>query len=120
VINEKKQHNHEAMKTALLIMSAGMAGATFALLYAPRSGKKTRRAIQGASQNLAQRAENLQEEFCERVENLVEDARSLAEQGIDKGIGLTDQVHKDLLASLQGSQELISNQIERARELVRQ
>ena len=116
---KKKQQNHEGMKTALLIMSAGMAGATFALLYAPQSGKKTRRALQGARQDLAQRAEHLQEEFGERVENLVEDARTLAEQGIDKGTGLTRQVHKNLLASLQSSQELISSQIDRARDLVR-
>ena len=107
------------MKTALCVfMAAGMAGAALALLFAPQSGKKTRRAIQKASQDLVDRAEALQEDLSERVAALVEDALVMAEQGLDKGKGITEKVQEDLVSKLQTSKDMISRQIERAEHLV--
>jgi gas vesicle protein len=113
-----KKKDDTSMKTALLFMTAGMAGALFALLFAPQSGKKTRRTIQKAGQNLTERAEAFQEELSERVEGLVDNALTIAEQGLHKGKEIPDKVQEELLSTLQASKELISNQIERAHNLV--
>ncbi len=106
------------MKTALLFIAGGMAGATLALLFAPQSGKETRQAIQEAGADLVDRAEALQEDASERVAALVEDALVIAEQGLDKGKGMTEKVQEDLLSTLHTSKDLISRQIERAQHLV--
>ncbi len=95
-----------------------MAGAAVALLFAPQSGNKTRRAIQGAGEDLVDRAEALQEDLSERVAALVEDALVIAEKGLDKGKGITEKVQEDLLSTLQTSKDLIARQIERAQHLV--
>jgi gas vesicle protein len=112
----KKSETH--MKATLTFIAAGMAGAALALLFAPQSGKKTRRAIQGAGEDLVDRAEALQEDLSERVAALVEDAFAIAEEGLDKGKGITEKVHEDLLSTLQTSKDLIARQIERAQHLV--
>ena len=114
----KKRKDETHMKTALFFIGAGMAGAAVALLFAPQSGKKTRRAIQGAGEDLVDRAEALQEDFSERVAALVEEALVVAEQGLEKGKGITGKVQENLLSTLHTSKDLISRQIERAQHLV--
>ncbi len=114
----KKRKDETYIKTVLFFIGAGMAGAALALLFAPQSGKKTRRAIQGAGEDLVGRAEALQEDLSERVAALVEDALAIAEEGLDKGKGITEKVHDDLLSTLQTSKDLIARQIERAQHLV--
>ena len=106
------------MKTALFFIAGGMAGATLALLFAPQSGKETREAIQGAGEELVGKAEELQEDLSDKVAALVEDALVIAEQGLDKGMGMTEKVQEDLLSTLHTSKDLISRQIERAQHLV--
>jgi len=117
----KKQNqtcNETCMKTALLFIAGGMVGATLALLFAPQSGKKTRGVIQEAGEELVGKAEALQEDLSERMAALVEDALVIAEQGLDKGKGMTEKVQEDLLSTLHTSKDLISRQIERAQHLV--
>ncbi len=113
---KKKDGTHT--KTALFFIAAGITGAALALLFAPQSGKKTRRAIQAAGEDLFDGAETLQEDLSERVAALVENALVIAEQGLDKGKGITEKVQEDLLSIIQTSKDLISRQIERAQQLV--
>ncbi len=114
----KKKEERHMKKAVLTFIAAGMASAALALLFAPQSGKKTRQAIQGAGEDLVDRAEALQEDLSERVAGLVEDALALAEEGLDKGKGITEKVQEDLLSTLQTSKDLIARQIERAQHLV--
>jgi gas vesicle protein len=114
----KKKEEKHMKKAALTFIVAGMAGATLALLFAPQSGKKTRRAIQQAGEDLVDRAEALQEDLSERVAALVEDALTIAEHGLDKGKGITEKAQEDLLSTLHTSKDLIAHQIERAQHLV--
>jgi gas vesicle protein len=115
-----RRENNTVMKAALLLTVGGMAGAAMALLLAPHSGQKTRRHLQRAGRNLAERAEQFREELGECLEDLMEDSLEIADQGLYKGKKITDKFRKDMVPVLEAGQDMIRRQIERANNLIHQ
>lgn len=113
-----KATNHSFAKGTALFVTGGITGATIALLFAPQSGKKTRRYIERAGENLLECAEEFREEVNERLEELVEQAGRMADRGWDKGEAIGHKLREDVLPRLESVRQAINQQIERAAHIL--
>ncbi len=107
----------DLLRTATVGIAAGLTGAALALIFAPQSGKRTRRRIKRWGGDLVARVEDFQEDIAERLDDLVEDFEEVRARGLEKGKNLSVQVRSELLRPLQASKELMSRQLERAERL---
>ena len=76
---------NDLIKTTLVVMSAGLTGATVALLFAPQSGPRTRKKLKRLGDRLTK---DFGEGFSDRVQSLVKDARALASWAAAKSSGI--------------------------------
>jgi gas vesicle protein len=100
----------------LLATSAGLLGATLALVLAPQSGRKTRREVRRVAGTFTDRAKDLRRDIKERMEDLVKEWR---EQSV-KGVGNREDLRKNLLQGLRNSRDLISSKIARIEQEVQE
>ena len=101
--------NRNKTETFLLVTSAGLLGATLALVFAPQSGRRTRRQIRRVAGDYTDRAREFREDMNERMEELVAEWRELGGKGLGKG----DNLRESLLKTLRSSRDLISSKISR-------
>jgi len=110
-----RQNDHT--KTVLLAIGAGLLGASVALLFAPQSGKKTRRGLQRFGGNVSRRAEDLYEDLTDRLEEMVTAAETIGSNGLEKGKETGQKIQNELVRRLEASKDLISKQITRIESL---
>jgi len=97
-------------KIGMAFIIGGILGAGIALLYAPQSGKKTRRDIQRSAKKLKNAGVELFDETIHKVSDVVEDVKDRAEELIYQGKDITDDVRKDLASRLDSIQKLVEKQ----------
>lgn len=110
---------NEGIRTVLLILAGGLVGASVALLFAPQSGRRTRRNLQRLGNRMASRAQDFQEDLQERVEDLVEELRETGSEGLRKGREATVKVRDEILGTLQAGREILTEKIEEVENLLR-
>ncbi len=93
---------------ALLI--GGLLGAAVALLYAPKSGRETRKDIRRAARYTKNRAADLIEDTIDNVNDLVKDLKERAADIVDRGADLSDKARKEIIARLEQAQKTIEEQ----------
>ncbi|GAB4303943.1 MAG: YtxH domain-containing protein [Desulfuromonadia bacterium] len=103
---------------ALLIIAGGLVGAGLALLFAPQSGKKTRRDISRFASRVKDRAEDLVDEFGETVEDLVDTIADRAAELLDQGKDLAHSAKKEVLKALDEGQARLEKEKSRLSKLV--
>ncbi|MCE5313222.1 MAG: YtxH domain-containing protein [Nitrospiraceae bacterium] len=99
-----------SLKIGVAFLAGGLIGAGIALLYAPQSGKKTRRDIQRTARKLKNAGYEIVDETIEKVSEVVEDVKDRAEELLHQGKELTDDVRKDLASRLDSIQKLVEKQ----------
>ncbi len=72
---------NSAMVGALMLVAGGIIGAGVALLYAPQSGKKTRRDISRYAKNVGEKAE----EILDKGKDMAYDAKKELLHAIEEG-----------------------------------
>ena len=92
------------------VLIGGLIGAAIALLYAPQSGRETRKDIKRAARRAKNYSTDLIEDTIDDVNVLVKDLRARASEIADQGADLTDKAKKEIIATLEQGQKAIEKQ----------
>ncbi|MEN6624462.1 MAG: YtxH domain-containing protein [Smithella sp.] len=92
--------NDGISKVGGAVLIGGLVGAAVALLYAPQSGRRTRKEISRMVRNVKNSATDLIEDTMNEVQDIVSDLKTKASDVVDQGMGLTDKARKDIIATL--------------------
>lgn len=102
--------NNNRLAGALMLVAGGIIGAGLALLFAPQSGKATRKDIGRYARKAKRRAEDVVEDFSDNVSKLVDAAGETAEDLLERGKDLAYEAKKDILRALEKGQEKFEKQ----------
>ncbi|MBI5420089.1 MAG: YtxH domain-containing protein [Deltaproteobacteria bacterium] len=107
-----------AMLGALMLVTGLLLGASAALLFAPQSGKETRKDILRYARKAKGRAEGVVEEFSDSVTEMVESVGEKAEEILEKGKDLATDAKKGLLYAMEEGQKRLEKQRSRLEKLI--
>jgi gas vesicle protein len=103
--------NSSRIATALLL--GGVVGAVIALLYAPKSGQKTRKDIAKASNRARDSVIDLADDTTKRVNEFVGEVKDRAEGIIDLGANVSENAKKEVIKALDDGQKAFEKQKKR-------
>ncbi len=92
------------------ILIGGMIGAAFALLYAPQSGRETRKDITRAARRGKDCTVDLIEDAIDDVNDLAKDLKKRAGDIFEQGVDLSDKTKKEVVAALEQGQKALGKQ----------
>jgi len=110
--------NDNAMIGALLVVAGAILGAGAALLFAPQSGRKTRRDIYRHARKTGEMVEDVAGEVIGSVAGMVEAVEETAEEFLKKGKDLTKESREAVLDALNEGQERLVRQRDRLAKLL--
>ena len=99
--------------TATALLAGALLGAGIALLFAPQSGRKTRREIRHFAEKVGNKAETARLELQHSVENIIGDAEEKLRDGLASGMDWTDGKIADLRRALDTARKSIAGEIEK-------
>ena len=88
-------------------------GAALALIFAPQSGKKTRRDIVHLGKRAKLESERIQLEMSHAINDLVDDVSERVQDGLERGREWTDRTTQGVLVALNTGKEYIQKEIEK-------
>jgi gas vesicle protein len=80
-------------------------GAGLALLFAPQSGRRTRKDISRFAKKTRDKAEDLATDLMESLSDLVDEVSNKTSDAISKGKGLTADAKKEILKAVDRQKE---------------
>jgi len=102
-----------ATKIGGAFLLGGVIVAAVALLYAPKSGRETRKDISKTARRIKNNAVNLIEETIEDVHGFADNLKEKTEDVIEQGMDLSDKAKKEILTALEHGQRVIEKQRKR-------
>lgn len=103
----------DSTRVAAAFLIGGMVGAGIALLYAPKSGKDTRKDITKAARRIKKDTVEMVDDTIESINDFVGDMKNKVSDIIDQGIELSDNAKKEIISSFEQSQDAIEKQKKR-------
>ncbi len=97
-------------KIAAAILLGGIIGAAIALLYAPQSGRETRKDISRAARRGKDSTVDLIEDIIDEVNGFAGDLKEKAVDILDRGVDLSDKAKKEIVTTLEQGQKAIEKQ----------
>lgn len=116
VEKEGSMNDDDAVRIAGAFLLGGAIGAFIALLYAPKSGKETRKSITKAARRVKEDAVEMVEDTIESVNDFVNDVKDRATDIIDRGVELSDSAKKEIVHTLEYGQKSIDKQKKRIKQ----
>jgi gas vesicle protein len=101
------------MNTAAALITGTLLGAGAALLFAPQSGRKTRRDIRQFAENVGNKAEAARLELQHSIDNIIGDMEEKLQEGLARGMDWTDSKIVDLRRALETARKSIEGEIEK-------
>jgi len=98
---------------AATFVAGALLGAGVALLFAPQSGRKTRRDLCHFAEKTRNKVEAAQIEWRHSIENIVGDAVERIGGGLNRGIDWTDSKIAEFQRALDGGRKFIQDEIEK-------
>jgi gas vesicle protein len=102
--------DRDATRILGAFLIGGLIGAAVALLYAPQSGRETRKDISKKARRVKKGAVDLVEDIAESVSDFTGDVKDTAEDIIDRGRELSESAKKEIVATLEHGQKVIEKQ----------
>ena len=102
--------NDDTTKIGGAILIGGLIGAAIALLYAPKSGRKTRKDIIRVARRAKNSAADLIEDTLDDVNDFINDLKEKASDITYQGMDLTDKAKKEIMATLEQGHKAIEKQ----------
>ena len=109
--------DNNATVGALMLVAGGVIGTGLALLFAPQSGRKTRRKIARYGRKVRPEAEEMVRETSQSVSEMPEDLGERTSEMIDRGGDVTQAWRKRFLDTLDHGQKTIEKQRKRLSQL---
>lgn len=100
----------DSAKIGAAILIGGAIGAAVALLFAPQSGRETRKDITRAARRGKDATVDLIEDAIDEVNGLVKDLKKTAGDILDQGVSLSAETKKEIAAALEQGQKAIEKQ----------
>ncbi len=110
--------DNSALVGALMLVAGGIIGAGVALLFAPQSGKATRRDIARYTKKVRRKAEGVVDDFTGTVSDMVEAVGEKASEILDRGKDLALDAKQDLLKAIEEGQDKLEKQKRRLAKLI--
>jgi gas vesicle protein len=101
------------LQDVVLFLTGGLLGATIALLFAPQSGKRTRRDIIRWGENAKRQSEEIQVQISQAIEDLVDDISERVEESLDRGLEWTDKTARQFRLALNAGKQSVRQEIEK-------
>lgn len=95
---------------ALLLIAGGIIGAGVALLFAPQSGKATRKDISRYARKARRRAEEVVDDFSDSISKMVDAVGEKAAEILDRGVDMAHDTKKEILKAIEDGQEKLEKQ----------
>lgn len=102
---------------ALMLIAGGVIGTGLTLLFAPQSGRKTRRKIARYGRKVRNDAEEMVRETSHAVSEMLEDLGERTSEVIDRGGDVAETWRKRFLDTLDHGQKSIERQRKRLSQL---
>jgi gas vesicle protein len=99
--------------TAAALIAGALLGGAVALLFAPQSGRKTRRDIRQFAEKVGNKAEAARLEFQHSIDNIIGDVEEKLQEGLARGMDWTDSKIVDLRRALEAARKSIEREIEK-------
>jgi gas vesicle protein len=99
--------------TTVALVAGALLGAGIALLFAPQSGRKTRRDIRQFAEKVGNKADAVRLEVQHSIENIVGDAEEKLREGLASGMDWTDAKIAALRRALESTRKSIAGEIEK-------
>jgi gas vesicle protein len=94
----------------LMLIAGGLIGAGLALLYAPRSGQKTRRKILHYAEKVQNEAEELFRDTSDTLSEAIEDLSERSADLIERSGDVTQEWRQQLLSAMETGQKTLETQ----------
>jgi gas vesicle protein len=111
--NTAADRNTVIADAAISFIAGTLLGAGVALLFAPQSGRKTRRDIRQFAENTGNKVEAAQLELRHSTENILGDISEKLQEGLACGIDWTDNKIADLQGALEGARKSLAREAEK-------
>ena len=99
--------------SAIALLAGAMLGAGVALLFAPQSGRQTRRDIRQFAEKAGEKVEAAQLELQRSIDNILGDVEEKLQKGLAAGMDWTDSKIIDLRRALESGRRSIGREIEK-------
>jgi len=99
--------------TAAALIAGTLLGAGLALLFAPQSGRKTRRDIRQFAERAGNKVEAARLELQHSIDNIIGDIEEKLQQGLASGMDWTDSKIVNLRQALAAARKSIAGEIEK-------
>ena len=103
-------------KVAGAFLIGGVIGAAFALLYAPKSGRETRKDIVRTARKIKKETAHVVEDTIDSINDFADDVKDKVSDVIDKGKDLSEGAKKEILKNLEHGQKSLEKQRKRVIE----
>jgi gas vesicle protein len=112
-ILKEENMDDNAKKVAGAFLLGGMIGGLVALLYAPKSGRQTRKDISRTARRIKNETADLVEETVQGINDFAGDVKDKVTDIIERGIELTDDAKKEIIKNFEYGQKAIEKQKKR-------
>lgn len=106
------------MVGAMMLVAGGIIGAGVALLFAPQSGKKTRKDLVRYTRKVKRRAGDMVDDFSDSVSDMVDVVGEKASDILDKGKDLASDAKQELMRVIEEGQQKLEKQKSRLSKLI--
>ncbi len=103
--------------TAAALIAGTLLGAGVALLFAPQSGRKTRRDIRQFAEKVGNKAEAARLELQHSIDNIIADVEEKLQEGLASGMDWTGSKIVDLRRILEAARKSIGEEIEKIQSI---
>jgi gas vesicle protein len=106
---------NEKTNTIFALAVGAIFGAGVALLFAPQSGKKTRRDVRRFGERALDKTQELRNEACTSIDNFAEEVWGKVQDDFDRGRKWTEQSISDIQKALDTGKRFIHDEIDKIR-----
>ncbi|MBI4688764.1 MAG: YtxH domain-containing protein [Nitrospirae bacterium] len=111
------KNNYAKIAGAFLV--GGAIGAAIAVLYAPKSGRETRKDISKAARRMKEGAVDLVDDAIENVNDFVDDMKEKTSDIIKRGIELSEDAKEEIINKFEHAEKSIQKQRKKLMETLR-
>lgn len=108
--------NEDSKRIIGAFLIGGMIGAVAALLYAPKSGRETRRDISKAARRVKKDTIELVEDTIDGLTEFVDDVKEKATDIIDRGVEISEGAKRDIIKAFEQGEKGLEKQKKRIAE----